>query len=66
MNKYSEHFQIGTEHIDRLSSLLWLSGCINWGFYRKTSNLINTNENKLKQHLDYYLKIGEELKALLN
>ncbi|WP_176526010.1 phosphotransferase [Bacillus sp. AFS001701] len=29
MNKFSEHFQIGTEHIDRLSSLLWLSGCIN-------------------------------------
>ncbi len=65
MNKYCNHFQIRTEHIDRLSSLLWLSGCINWGFYRKTSNLINTNENKLKPHLDYYLKRGKELKALL-
>ncbi|KQL42047.1 hypothetical protein AN960_01995 [Bacillus sp. FJAT-25509] len=65
MNKYCDHFQIGTEHIERLSLLLWLSGCINWGFYRKTSNLIKTNENNLKPHLDYYLKRGKELEALL-
>ncbi|WP_142339212.1 hypothetical protein [Bacillus sp. AFS055030] len=65
MNKYSNFFQIGSEHIDRLSSLLWLSGCINWGFYQKTSNLINSNENKLKPHLDNYLKRGNELKSLL-
>lgn len=53
------------KNIDRLTSLLWLSGCINWGFYQITSNLINTNENKLKPHLDYYLNRGKELKALL-
>lgn len=65
MNKYCDHFQIGTEHIERLSSLLWLSGCINWNFFNTTYELIKTNENNLNKHLDYYLQRGKKLEALL-
>ncbi|WP_129691000.1 hypothetical protein [Gottfriedia acidiceleris] len=65
MTKYSDYIQIGSEHIERLSSLLWLTGCINWNFFNTTYGLIKTNENNLNKHLDYYLQRGKKLEALL-
>ncbi|PGS50585.1 hypothetical protein [Bacillus sp. AFS041924] len=65
MTNYCEYAQIGTEQIERLSSLLWLSGCINWNFFKTTSELIKTNEEKLNTHLNYYLQRGKKLEELL-
>lgn len=62
---YCDYIQIGTEHFERLSSLLWLSGCINWNFFKTTFDLINTNEEGLNKHLNYYLQRGKILEALL-
>jgi len=51
---------------DRLSSLIWLAGCINWNFVRKTINILETNnEEILKNHLDAYKQRGERLLKLI-
>lgn len=51
---------------DRLSSLIWLAGCINWNFVRKTINILETNnEEILKNHLDAYKQRGEKLLKLI-
>ncbi len=52
--------------INRLSSLIWLSGCINWNFVRKTIKILETNnEEILKKHFDTYKHRGERLLSLL-
>nr|WP_246239230.1 MULTISPECIES: hypothetical protein [Paenibacillus] len=51
---------------DRLPSLLWLSGCLNWNFTAHTIKLIKNNEDiLLKEHLTKYLKRGEILLSLM-
>ncbi len=51
---------------ERLRSLIWLSGCINWNFTKKTINILNRDPNLLEDHLQIYIKRGEGLLALLN
>lgn len=52
---------------DRLHSLLWLSGCMNWNFVKKTIEIIDLqDETTLKQHISFYIKRGEKLKSLLS
>ncbi|WP_127581817.1 phosphotransferase enzyme family protein [Paenibacillus koleovorans] len=42
---------------ERLPSLLWLTGCLNWNFTAKTIELIkNKDDALLKEHLIKYLK----------
>ncbi|MDZ4479185.1 MULTISPECIES: phosphotransferase enzyme family protein [Bacillus cereus group] len=48
----------------RLSSLLWLSGGLNWNFVKKTMNLMG-DESALVEHLRVYKGRGERLSSLL-
>jgi Ser/Thr protein kinase RdoA (MazF antagonist) len=51
----------------RLSSLIWLSGCINWNFVRNTIKILEANNNEiLKKHFDAYTKRGKELLSLIS
>jgi len=48
----------------RLSSLLWLSGSLNWNFVKKTLSVIS-DERELEEHLEAYRVRGERLSSLL-
>ncbi|MBO1580406.1 MULTISPECIES: phosphotransferase enzyme family protein [Bacillus] len=51
---------------ERLSSLLWLSGCLNWNFVKKTLESLEENcERLLEEHLEFYKLRGEKLYSLL-
>ncbi|KAB2460235.1 phosphotransferase [Bacillus sp. CH126_4D] len=49
---------------ERLSSLLWLSGSLNWNFVKKTMSLLG-DERELEKHLRAYKIRGERLSSLL-
>ncbi|MFB7142841.1 phosphotransferase enzyme family protein [Gottfriedia sp. NPDC056225] len=52
--------------LERLSSLVWLSGCINWNFVRHTIKILDSNdEETLKKHINTYKKRGEKLLSLI-
>lgn len=52
--------------IGRLSSLIWLSGCINWNFVRSTIKILETNNDEmLKKHFDVYKQRGKKLLSLI-
>ncbi|NOU92665.1 phosphotransferase [Paenibacillus sp. LMG 31456] len=57
-----------SESWDRLRSLLWLTGCLNWGFTGKARTLITNPEAhaQLTDHLNIYLQRGEKLMALVS
>lgn len=58
---------LSPRNLDRLPSLLWLTGCLNWNFASKTIELIkNKEEALLKEHLLKYFKRGEILVSLLS
>ncbi|WP_088069081.1 phosphotransferase [Gottfriedia luciferensis] len=65
LTKYNNVFQIDNQQLGRLASLVWLSGCINWKFLNTTSKLLNLNDARLKNHLDFYLMRGKCLKSLI-
>lgn len=48
----------------RFSSLLWLSGSLNWNFVKKTMNLLG-DARELEEHLKVYKIRGERLSSLL-
>ncbi|MFP3413771.1 phosphotransferase [Bacillus sp. SIMBA_074] len=48
----------------RLSSLLWLSGSLNWNFVKKTMSLLGDGR-ELEEHLKVYRVRGERLSSLL-
>ncbi|AKR10093.1 phosphotransferase enzyme family protein [Bacillus thuringiensis] len=48
----------------RLSSLLWLSGSLNWNFVKKTLSVMSA-ERELEEHLEVYRVRGERLSSLL-
>ncbi|MGE6596421.1 phosphotransferase enzyme family protein [Bacillus proteolyticus] len=48
----------------RLSSLLWLSGSLNWNFVKKTLSIIS-DERELEEHLEAYRVRGKRLSSLL-
>ena len=48
----------------RLSSLLWLSGSLNWNFVKKTMSLLG-DEREVEEHLRAYKRRGERLSSLL-
>ncbi|MED1383918.1 hypothetical protein COL41_10275 [Bacillus mycoides] len=49
----------------RLSSLLWLSGSLNWNFVKKTMSLLG-DESALVEHLRAYKIRGENLSVLVS
>jgi Ser/Thr protein kinase RdoA (MazF antagonist) len=61
---YGANQLLSKEDFNRLPSLLWLSGCLNWNFTAKTIELIKSNQN-LKEHLTSYIKRGELLYSLI-
>ncbi|MRB32868.1 phosphotransferase [Bacillus thuringiensis] len=48
----------------RLSSLLWLSGSLNWNFVKKTLNVLE-DAGQLEEHFEVYRVRGERLSSLL-
>ncbi|MFD2611370.1 phosphotransferase enzyme family protein [Paenibacillus gansuensis] len=51
---------------ERLRSLLWLTGCLNWNFTSKTIELIKNNEDALlNEHITKYVRRGKILSSLL-
>lgn len=51
---------------ERLSSLLWLSGCMNGNFVQHTLHLLqNGSPEQLEDHLERYRRRGEALTGLL-
>jgi Ser/Thr protein kinase RdoA (MazF antagonist) len=63
---YKMHDFLDANDMFRLSSLIWLSGCMNWNFVRSTIKIIETNnDEQLKNHLAAYKQRGKELLALI-
>jgi Ser/Thr protein kinase RdoA (MazF antagonist) len=57
---------VRTHNFDRMSSLIWLSGCINWNFVKKTIQLLETKDKDvLREHFESYYHRGEKLLGLL-
>ncbi|TFD94550.1 aminoglycoside phosphotransferase family protein [Jeotgalibacillus sp. R-1-5s-1] len=58
-----------SKDIVRLQSLVWLSGCLNWGFVVGALDILNErngrSQSELKEHLKAYQLRGEKLLALL-
>ncbi|WP_263704903.1 aminoglycoside phosphotransferase family protein [Bacillus thuringiensis] len=64
LNGYGAHNILTSNDYKRLSSLLWLSGSLNWNFVKKTLSLIG-DEGALVEHLRVYKRRGERLSSLL-
>ncbi|MBS8263672.1 aminoglycoside phosphotransferase family protein [Mesobacillus boroniphilus] len=57
---------LGIDAHERLASLLWLSGCLNWNFVKTTLTILDThNVESLNAHLHAYKIRGEKLISLL-
>jgi len=66
LNIYDSESSLTSIDIGRLSSLIWLSGCLNWNFVKKAlDNIKNNNLTELQDHLLQYKERGEELNLLL-
>ena len=61
---YGAHNIVTSNDYKRLSSLLWLSGSLNWNFVKKTLSVIS-DKRKLEEHLEVYRVRGERLSSLL-
>ncbi|HDR6297748.1 phosphotransferase [Bacillus cereus group sp. RP37] len=61
---YKAHNIVTSNDYKRLSSLLWLSGSLNWNFVKKTLSVIS-DERELEEHLEVYRVRGERLSSLL-
>ncbi|WP_131102569.1 phosphotransferase [Bacillus sp. SYJ] len=61
---YRAHNIVRSNDYKRLSSLLWLSGSLNWNFVKKTLSVIS-DERELEEHLEVYRVRGERLSSLL-
>lgn len=58
---------LGNDDYERLASLLWLSGCMNWNFVKQTISILESNnDEKLKGHLHSYKNRGEKLRSLIS
>ncbi|MBN8207926.1 phosphotransferase [Bacillus sp. NTK071] len=64
---YISEKTISVEEKERLQSLLWLSGCMNWNFVKRTIEIMDLNEETtMKHHISFYVSRGEKLKSLLS
>jgi len=64
---YQSNDYLGKNDFERLSSLIWLSGCINWNFVRHTVKILESNDDEtLKKHIYAYKERGEKLLSLIS
>lgn len=60
---------LNKNNLVRLQSLIWLTGCMNWGFVAKTLDILmernGRNQTQLKEHLMMYQERGEKLLSLV-
>ncbi len=61
---YTVHNIVTPNDYKRLSSLLWLSGSLNWNFVKKTLSVLE-DARQLEEHLKVYRVRGERLSSLL-
>ncbi|WP_433772684.1 phosphotransferase [Bacillus wiedmannii] len=61
---YKAHNILTSNDYKRLSSLLWLSGSLNWNFVKKTLRVLE-DARGLEEHLKVYKIRGERLSLLL-
>ncbi|MBJ8055443.1 phosphotransferase [Bacillus cereus] len=61
---YEAHNILTSNDYKRLSSLLWLSGSLNWNFVKKTLSVLE-DASRLEEHLKVYKIRGERLSSLL-
>ncbi|EJR16587.1 hypothetical protein TU55_21715 [Bacillus cereus] len=61
---YKAHNILTPNDYKRLSSLLWLSGSLNWNFVKKTLSVLD-DARRLEEHLKVYRVRGERLSSLL-
>ncbi|AFU13746.1 phosphotransferase enzyme family protein [Bacillus cereus group sp. BceL062] len=61
---YKAHNILTPNDYERLSSLLWLSGSLNWNFVKKTLSVLD-DARRLEEHLKVYRVRGERLSSLL-
>ncbi|QWU45782.1 MULTISPECIES: phosphotransferase [Bacillus] len=61
---YKAYNIVNSNDYKRLSSLLWLSGSLNWNFVKKTLSVLD-DERGLEEHLKVYRVRGESLASLL-
>ncbi|PEJ94825.1 phosphotransferase enzyme family protein [Bacillus wiedmannii] len=62
---YGANTILTSNEYKRLSSLLWLSGSLNWNFVKKTISLLG-DEGALVEHLRVYKIRGENLSVLVS
>ncbi|WP_438433060.1 phosphotransferase enzyme family protein [Gorillibacterium sp. sgz500922] len=63
---YGAEEWLSPNDFERLPSLLWLTGCLNWNFTAKAIELLKNKEDALlNEHLITYFKRGEILLSLL-
>ena len=62
---YKAHNILASNDYKRLSSLLWLSGSLNWNFVKKTLRVLD-DARGLEEHLKVYKIRGERLSLLLS
>lgn len=62
---YGANYILTLNDSKRLSSLLWLSGSLNWNFVKKTMSLLG-DERELEKHLRVYKIRGENLSVLVS
>lgn len=61
---YKAHNILTPNDYERLSSLLGLSGSLNWNFVKKTLSVLD-DARRLEEHLKVYRVRGERLSSLL-
>ncbi|MEK4736880.1 MULTISPECIES: phosphotransferase enzyme family protein [Bacillus] len=62
---YRAHNILTSNDYKRLSSLLWLSGALNWNFVKKTLSMLD-DVGRLEEHLKVYRVRGERLSSLIS
>lgn len=63
---YSSRTIFPTEDFERLRSLLWLSGCMNWNFVKKTLEIMELgDQSSMVEHISFYKDRGEKLISLI-
>uniref|UniRef100_UPI00289F5631 phosphotransferase enzyme family protein n=1 Tax=Bacillus luti TaxID=2026191 RepID=UPI00289F5631 len=62
---YKAHNIVTSNDYKRLSSLLWLSGSLNWNFVKKTLSVLD-DARRLEEHLKVYRVRGGKLSLLIS
>ncbi|QWH18289.1 aminoglycoside phosphotransferase family protein [Bacillus mycoides] len=65
LERYKASNILTSNDYKRLSSLLWLSGSLNWNFVKKTMSLLG-DARELEEHLKVYKIRGESLSLLVS